>query len=60
MKRIYYQTNLKEIPKNCLECSFKLCNLPYTKKTFDPVLKNKYCKERHPACPLKENDKREE
>lgn len=51
--KIYYETNLKEIPKNCLECPLYWCRLPRTKNTFEPRLLNRYTKQRHQICPLK-------
>lgn len=55
--KIYYEVNVDEIPKNCLECPCHWCRLPCTKNTFEPRLLNKYTKQIHQACPLKTEEK---
>lgn len=54
--KVYYETKLTEIPKNCFDCQCDWCKLPCTKNTFNPIFKNKYKEQRHQACPLKVKD----
>lgn len=51
---VYFETNLKEIPKNCNECCFPHCNLPYKKNTYKDEVKKEYKEKRHKDCPLRE------
>lgn len=53
MAKIYYDTGMKELPKNCLECKMVSCNLPIMKNKPD-VVKKPYLNKRHKECPLVE------
>lgn len=52
---ILEKTNLKAIPKNCLECPIG-CGAPLMKNRNEPTLKIAYTKKRHPDCGLIEID----
>lgn len=49
--KIFFLTNLKQIPENCLECRIESCVLPL-KGNFE--VKKEYYKKRHKDCPLRE------
>ena len=51
---VYFETNLKEIPKNCNECCFPHCNLPYKRNTYKDEIKKEYKEKRHKDCPLRD------
>ncbi len=48
---IVYITNLKEIPKTCIDFDFA-CNIPASLRDPAKILKP-YLKKRHPSCPLR-------
>lgn len=53
MKYIIFNPDfMKELPKNCGECPFEACGLPL-KVDGHSLLKN-CLKKRHPKCPLRE------
>lgn len=47
---IVAKTHMKEIPENCKECNFHLCNIPLT-KDGEHIMKS-CIKKRHKCCPL--------
>lgn len=52
--KIYFETQMKELPRTCLDCDCQWCRNPCKKGVYDYILKKKYTKQRHENCPLKE------
>lgn len=50
--KIYYETNMNDLPKNCIECNMQHCRLGAKKNAYDIIIKNRYKNERHENCPL--------
>lgn len=53
MSKVYYDTGMEELPKNCVECKMVLCNIP-TKKNRPEEIRKEYQKKRPKSCPLVE------
>lgn len=51
MAKFYYETDLCEMPENCLECMVDFCRIPLKKDGF--TIKKGYDSRRHPKCPLR-------
>lgn len=49
---VVYQTDMKELPESCGECTVFSCRLPEKKNTYKDEIKKKYLKVRHENCPL--------
>ena len=53
MSKIYYDTDMTEMPSNCVECKMVLCTKP-TKKNRPEEVKKEYATKRPKSCPLVE------
>ena len=53
MSKIYYDTDMTEMPSNCVECKMVLCTKP-TKKNRPEEVKKEYVTKRPKSCPLVE------
>lgn len=53
MAKIVYETGMKKMPDNCLECTMYQCNLATYRKNTEKV-KKPYLTKRHKECPLSE------
>lgn len=51
--KVYYEIEVDEIPKSCLDCSCHWCNLPLRENCYELIVKVEYRKHRHKDCPLK-------
>ena len=51
--KIYYEIEVDDMPKNCLDCHCNWCNLPLRKNCYEPIVKVEDRKHRHKDCPLK-------
>lgn len=49
--KFYYETDLREMPNNCMVCLVSFCSLPLKRDGL--TFKKGYDSRRHPKCPLR-------